>query len=505
MTLRARLTWILLAVLLPLGVATAAGLYSFVRLSLYARLDDGLAARAEALQAAVKWHDGSLEFDLEDAVMPQYQPQTGPGSKQSAYFEVRRLNAGEPGAVIARSSSLGSASIPCRPGISQDAASDRTENASLSNGAQVRLLTRRTPASVEEDHPDARQNPSPTSTSAAPDPAPEVLISVAVSRETVDGPLNVLAIGLFAAGAALAAAASISLRWAVAKGLAPVNDLAGQVARIDADRLAARLTVPRLPPEIAPIQDRVNALLARVQEAMQRERRFTSAAAHELRTPIAELRMLLEVAASQERTSLQWTQTADRALSVLARAQSLCESLLRLSRAGVDRRPPGDLAPVDINAAIDEQAALAARVHGADPSLIRVEQSDRCVALADDAMLASILKNLLDNALRHGAVTADTPVRVKTGVSQGRSLIDVANPAPGLAQQDAAHLFEPLWRKDPSRQDQRSFGLGLAVARSLARAMGGDLTCSLDADRTLRVRLELEAAPSVERPSHEDR
>lgn len=500
MTLRSRLTWILLATLLPLGLAVGVGLYAFVRVSLYARLDDALSARAEALAAAVKWHNGTLEFDFEDAAMPQYQAQVNANSKQAAYFEMWQIQGSELGPLIERSKSMDSASLVDRRRLADRVGRESRWNADLADGTDVRVLAIRIEPVVERedpssDAPTAKTEP-PNDATASPlrnsDRVPEVLVAVAVSRDAVDRPLEVLAIGLALAGVVLAVAGLASLRWAIAKGLAPVSDLAEQVAGVDAENLGTRLAVPRLPPEIAPIQDRVNALLVRIEGAMQREKRFTSAAAHELRTPIAELRMLLEVAASHERTSQQWTQTADRALGVLVRAQSLCEALLRLSRAGADQSSLSAPVEVDITPVILEQAERAIAIHRADPSRVRVECAPGFFARVDTTMLSSIIWNLLDNAIRHGARTADTPILIRGGRTQDRILIEISNPAPDMTQEDLSHLFEPFWRKDPSRHDQSGFGLGLTVARTLARAMNGEVCARLAAPGTLAISIELD-------------
>jgi len=507
MTLRARLTWILLATLLPLGIAVGVGLYAFVRVSLYASLDDALAARAEALAAAVKWHNDTLEFDFEDAAMPQYRAQPGARSTQAAYFEVWRMEGGELGPLVERSGSMGTAALVDRRRRPDPTGGPRAWNADLAEGAGVRVLaTRITPAIEREDGAgdasagEAAATPSassegPASTSSPAESVPEVLVAVAVSRDTVDRPLELLAVGLAIAGAVLAAAGFASLRWAIARGLAPVSDLAEQVERVDAATLGTRLAAPRLTPEIAPIRDGVNALLDRIEEAMRREKRFASAASHELRTPIAELRMLLEVASSRERSAQEWVQTADRALAVLARAQGLCEGLLRLARAASDHAWAVDLVGADIRPVIVEQAERAIAMHRVDPSRVRIECATGCLALVDTAMLGSIIWNLLDNALRHGAATAADPILIRGDRTQHGILIKISNPAPGITQDDVARLFEPFWRKDPSRHDQRGFGLGLSVARTLARAVNGDVSALLEPPTTLAIVLALQAAP----------
>jgi two-component system sensor histidine kinase QseC len=505
MTLRARLAWILLATLLPLGLAVGVGLYTFVRVSLYARLDDALSARVEALAAAVKWHNGELEFDFEDAAMPQYEATYPAHFKQAAYFEIWRLRAQELGALVERSKSMGSGQLVQPRGVTGGTTRVVTWNMDLADGTAVRVLAMRIVPAIEREEPGAEKpgersgergvaaNADASGAPPSSDAVPEVLIVVAVPRDSVDRPLDILAVGLVLAGFVLAGAGLVSARWAIAKGLAPVGGLAAQVSAIDAENLGTRLTVPRLPPEISPIQDRMNAVLARIEGAMLREKRFTSAAAHELRTPIAELRMLLEVASSHERTSQQWKRTAERALHVLARAQSLCEALLRLARASENQSPSPDLVPVDVGPLIREQVERAMARHGAGPGLVQVQCASGLLARVDTAMLGSIVGNLVDNALRHGEATAGGPIVIRGSRTQDTIQITISNPAPRIAQDDLAHLFEPFWRKDPSRHDQSGFGLGLAVARVLASAMKGDLSAVLEPPTTLTIHLTLQS------------
>jgi signal transduction histidine kinase len=503
MTLRARLTWILLATLMPLGAAVGLGLYAFVRVALYARLDDALAARAEVLAAAVKWHNGELDFDFEDAAMPQYQTQPVARSTQAAYFELWRMQGSELGPLIERSKSMGNAVLVDRGRLADPSRRQATWNTALADGTDVRVLaTRVTPAIEREntagDAPATGAIAAPASPKAGwestlgkADPISEVLVAVAMPRESVDQPLELLAVGLAIAGVVLAAAGFASLRWAIARGLAPVGDLAEQVANVDADKLGTRLAVPRLPPEIAPIEDRVNALLGRIEEAMHRERRFSSAAAHELRTPIAELRILLEVATNQDRTPGEWSLTAERALTVLSRTQYLCEALLRLSRAATTQLPANALVQTDIPTLIEEQVERALAMHDADRSTIRIECAPRLSGCADAAILGSMIGNLLDNAFQHGEVSAADPIVIRGSQREALAIIEISNLAPRLEPDDVARVFESFWQKDLSRHDPSRFGLGLAVARALAESMRGDLAASLTERNELTIRLSL--------------
>jgi len=101
----------------------------------------------------------------------------------------------------------------------------------------------------------------------------------------------------------------------------PLGDLSQRVQAISPDKLGTRLATVDLPIELRPVADQLNALLARLDEAFEREKRFTTPQAMNSAHRSPELRMLLEVAASRPRTSNEWSGTVDTAMAVLARAQ----------------------------------------------------------------------------------------------------------------------------------------------------------------------------------------
>ena len=130
-------------------------------------------------------------------------------------------------------------------------------------------------------------------------------------------------------------------------------------------------------------------------------------------------------------------------------------------------------------------------MHGGDARLVRIDADETLVARVESATLAAIVGNLLDNALRHGDVAPDDPVIVRAHLVADGVRIDITNSAPALTNEDLAHLFEPFWRKDASRHDQRGFGLGLAVARTLTRASGGEIAVRHDSARAVKFSISL--------------
>lgn len=482
----------LLVALSMAGVLCAGGAALYVVLSraLASQFDDALHARAAALQSLTHFDGTRVEVDMPGETMPGYARRTN-----AEYFVVW-VREGAGWRVLERSASLTGADWP---------GASLIESLSGFGGAEggpgrARAIVR------DADLPDGRRGRAasarfvPTRDFEDTTPviagvvAPEARLLVAIPRAPLDRTLSLIGWSIAGVCAAMAMASVGAARWAVTRGLRELNDLSRRVRAIGPDMLGTRFDAAGLPAELRPIAEQLSGLLGRLEEAFEREKRFGAAASHELRTPIAELRSLLEVAASRPRTSEEWTRTADSALGVLARAQALCETLLRLSRAGAGRSVADAALRTDLGGLLGKQAARAASMHGREASCVRVECEPGLAARVEEAAIDSIVGNLLDNALRHGRVTADEPVVVRGTAQGGKVAVEVTNAGPDLGEADVAHMFEPFWRKDESRNDRRGFGLGLAVARTLARACGGELDAGLAAPGVLRMRLTLDSA-----------
>ncbi len=465
-----------------------------LRAALTAQFDDALAARAEALRSLTRSDGTKVEMDFAGEAMPRYESPRGRGrGGEDAGFFVVWVRDGQAWREVERSESVRDGVWPI------DALRDGgtgTRDVPLPDGAPGRGVVFDFIPSVEHDEAGERAaevaaTPRPVTMDTPVYAPPRVRLLVAMSRGPLDRTLTSIGWSIFGVGVALALASVLLVRWAVGRGLRPLTDLSRRVQSLGPGTLDARFESDGLPAELRPIAEQLSGLLARLEEAFKREKRFTAAASHELRTPIAELRMLLEVAANQPRTSEEWSRTAETSLGVLARAQSLCETLLRLSRAGAAHPAPGAEARTQVGPVLTEQAARAIAMHGGDARLVRIDADETLVARVESATLAAIVGNLLDNALCHGDVAPDDPVIARAHLVADGVRIDITNSAPALTNEDLAHLFEPFWRKDASRHDQRGFGLGLAVARTLARASGGEIAVRHDSARAVKFSISL--------------
>jgi len=461
-------------------------LFVVVRAALTGQFDESLVSRAAALQSLTRMDRGAVEMDIAGEVLPRYQ-----AGADAEYF-VAWVRDERGWRVLERSESLRGgawitgADTPPPPGAA---------DAALPDGRAGRLYTVEFRPVAEEEAEGERVGENGSTPAAGDrDAAPPVRVLVAQSRGPLDRVLATIALAIGGVGLAMVLASLAATRWAVRRGTASLARLSANVAALGPDTLDQRVDARELPDELTPVAARLNDLLARLHEAFERERRFSAAASHELRTPIAELRMLLEVALSRSRSAEEWSVTGAKAIGVLDRAQSLCESLLRLSRAeagvkAISTHEPAFLAPI-----LAEQANRAISLHGGVAGRLTVQCPPELAAHIDSAALTAIIGNLLDNALRHGDVTPEHPAEcIAHGDHEGVT-VTVCNHAPKLSPADVPRLFEPFWQADVSRAGREGFGLGLAIARALAIASGARLGASIDTNHTLVVWLRIQSA-----------
>jgi two-component system sensor histidine kinase QseC len=297
----------------------------------------------------------------------------------------------------------------------------------------------------------------------------EVRLVVASEREKLDETLWQL-LGLSAGcGVLLIGATVVLIPLVLRRGLKPLGRLGEQTGRIDAESLGTRFQTKDLPAELQPIAGRLNELLARLEHSFERERQFSADLAHELRTPLAELRSLAECA-------LKWPETRSAAtdrdtLAIAQQMETLVTQMLALTR-GEQGQVVAKLEPVQLDQLVmDIWRGFADRAAGR--KLAVKFALTPAMATADPALLRSILANLCSNAVEYTPEEGDVFFSLDTpgdGVT-----LRIENTAPGLEPGDVERLFDRFWRKEFARGGQH-LGLGLSLARTFAGAMNWTLT-----------------------------
>jgi signal transduction histidine kinase len=252
----------------------------------------------------------------------------------------------------------------------------------------------------------------------------------------------------------------------VGRALRPVDRIRGEVADISAGDLSRRVPEPGTADEVGRLAGTMNAMLERLQRASERQRRFVGDASHELRSPIAALRAQLEVTRTQAGPA--WTPTDEAMLDEVLRMEGLIDNLLVLARS--DSRPiRAQLPLMDLDDVVLGEVRRARNGHG---PRVEVGRFDPARVHGDADEMARVIRNLLDNAVRHAATAA----RVELQTQAGDVVLAVSDDGPGIAPEERARIFDRFTRLDDARdRDHGGAGLGLAIVQDIVRAHDGTI------------------------------
>lgn len=252
----------------------------------------------------------------------------------------------------------------------------------------------------------------------------------------------------------------ILLLWLLQRELAPLKQIAHQLQRRSPDDATA-LSAARLPQEVRPMVDALNGLFSRIHQMLQRERRFTSDAAHELRSPLAALKVQSEVVQLAHDDAEMRQHALANLDTGIDRATRLVDQLLTLSRLDAQRTLAGS-ETVDLTQlaqqAIVEQDGAAQR---AGISL-RLENhaGDALLCQGHALLLSLLLRNLLDNAIRYGKRGGTVQVTLR------QRQWEISDDGPGVSEEALQRIGERFYR--PPGQEKSGSGLGLSIVQHIA-------------------------------------
>ncbi|MEH1164392.1 ATP-binding protein [Micromonospora sp. CPCC 205539] len=290
----------------------------------------------------------------------------------------------------------------------------------------------------------------------------------------------------------LLVAALAGVAWRVVGAtLRPVEALRRGAEEITGRAGGGRLPVPASADEIHRLAVTLNGMLDRLESGRLRQRAFVSDAAHELRSPLTNIRTELEVAQRlADRTD--WTAVTANLLADTDRLSRLIDDLLLLAR--MDETPPTrGTGPVELAALLTEVAAR----YPSPPVRVLLPPGPLWTAGNADE-LRRVLTNLVDNAVRHAESSVVLAAAGGAARSAAYHLVTVTDDGPGVPVEDRDRVFDRFTRLDDARaRDAGGAGLGLAIVRELVRRAGGSVTLTDAADqRGLRVDLLLPALPT---------
>ena len=278
--------------------------------------------------------------------------------------------------------------------------------------------------------------------------------------------------------------------WALSgRALTPVRRLSATIRQVTAQGLDQRVPFANADLEFVELINVFNQMLGRLQRSFNQASRFSGDAAHELKTPLAILQGELEQAIQQVDAGSPMQQTLANLLDEVRRLSSIVRKLLLLSLADA-----GHLSlqrtPVDMSELLEEQ--LEDLPWLAPELTIEPKIATGLKIKGDRDLMVQVIQNLLSNAVKYNLPSGW--IRVNAQQQEHTIAITIENAAPAIAPADRERLFDRFYRGDPARtRSTEGIGLGLSLAREIARAHGGDLVLLKAQDGVARFQLSLPA------------
>jgi signal transduction histidine kinase len=295
-------------------------------------------------------------------------------------------------------------------------------------------------------------------------PGGSVTILVGADREPVESVVTKVAALVAFGSPVIIALVVVGTYRLVGAALGPVEAIRSRVASISSTDLAQRVPIPRTRDEVAHLAATMNAMLARLERGRAAQHRLVSDASHELRSPLATITAALEMASG--RPELMDNDLIDESLLPEARRMhQLIEDLLLLARSDEDAM---ELRRDDVD--VDDLLLAEASRLRAIGSVHTVTHIEACRTVGDRGALARVVRNLVDNAVRHASSTVTMDCRPVAG----QVVITIADDGPGIPVQDRARIFERFVRLDPTRtRSSGGSGLGLSIVEQIMRSHHG--------------------------------
>lgn len=272
-------------------------------------------------------------------------------------------------------------------------------------------------------------------------------------------------------------------------GVRPIKRISQTAEHIRHTTLHERIDPAGLPAELSGLAHTFNTMLDRLQDSFQRISQFSDDVAHELRTPINNLRGEIEVALSRARSGEDYRETLGSSLEECNRISRLIQNLLLLARTENGQEPLQSV-QIDVGrelATVLEFYEAAAAEAGV---ILNLSVAEGLRVKMDRTLFQQVIGNLVSNAIAH--TKAGGSVNITAGAQNGRLNIAVTDTGCGIATEHLPHLFERFYRADPARTNSgQNVGLGLAVVKGIVDRHRGQVQVESELGRGTTVKLTL--------------
>ena len=425
--------------------------------------DANLHAKANTLVTLTKDLDDGVDFDFAEEFMPEYGI-----SDSSEYFELWTHGEG----VFERSDSLLDNDLPYL-GLEQQGYA--FQDLPLIDSRQGRMIQIVFLPQIPEDE----------------DRTPERLaaqklmtLAVARERESLDQLITRTHLALSISSILILLIIYSLVKITVRNELQPLRVIKEQIKILDADNLSSRINIDSPPDELLDVITQFNQLISRLELSFTREQRFSSDVAHELRTPIAELKSMAEVALKWPNDIRLSNKFYTGVLESSSQMQKLVNNLLALARCekGLIELEPGEtcLNTLVENSIQHHQQAISAR------KLKLVSNIPKKLNIITSVTeFEQIINNLIANAIEYSP--ENTEINLSLSTSNNFSTLYIVNTAEDLTAEDLPLMFDRLWRKSKSRSSSMNSGLGLSLVKAYAELLKLDIKIELSDQKQFQV------------------
>ncbi|MCC7294039.1 MAG: HAMP domain-containing histidine kinase [Phycisphaerales bacterium] len=453
-SLTRRLLAFYLATLMVIVALTCALAWLMMKRALYAAMDDGLQAELLAVASRLEIDEGRLAFE-------QAPGDAGEALSADAFVLILATHGGVvfSSPALAEDQSLIEAITPDAPAYTATCRTLRL----FPDQRECRVASLRRVVRPDEDELDEDSAVRPIG----------AFVFVARPLAPLQATLRRLTSGLIAVSAAAMLLALAGGAFAVRRGLRPLQLVAADLGRVMPENPHLQVSATSVPIELQPVISTIDRLLGRIREELHRQRCLTADIAHDLRTPVAGMRTLLDVSLQRERSAMEYAAAMEQCRGALRRLSALLDDVMVLSRldAGVDEVR---LQRVPLDAIVEDAVATVQPMAAARGVALRCADCRGVELDSDRAKVTQILANLLSNAIEHGR--DGKLVEVGFALTPDRVECAIVDQGPGIAAPLRARIFDRFVRGDATRSGEDGHhGLGLPIALGLARLLGGDI------------------------------
>lgn len=258
-------------------------------------------------------------------------------------------------------------------------------------------------------------------------------------------------------------------RFIAGRSIKPVVMITETSGRITKDNLKDRIELPHNKDELYVLSKTINDLLDRIENAVEREKQFTSDASHELRTPLTVLKGTLEVLIRKPRTQLEYEEKINYSISEVNRLNNLVDQLLLLARFE-NQKQSLKIEKVYLNALIlDTLTMYSAKINTKKISVKHNFSKDYFIE-SDNYLVAIIISNVISNALKYSSENGE--ITIVLSEENNKTICSISDNGIGIAQEDLDKIFSPFYRSNPTGHPEiKGSGLGLSIVKRIAQLL----------------------------------